>query len=63
VGRAIGVVDAGATCGTGGVEGATWGTAEVVDAAREASEVGEAGNGGAAQGRVVGLLGPVLQVV
>jgi hypothetical protein len=45
------------------LEGATWGTAEVVDAAREAAEVGEAGNGGAAQGRVVGLLGPVLQVV
>jgi hypothetical protein len=45
------------------LEGATWGTAEVVGAAWEAAEVGEAGDGGAAQGRVVGPLGPVLQVV
>jgi hypothetical protein len=47
VGCAIGVVDAGATCGTGGVEGATWGTTEVVGVSWEAVEVGEAGNGGA----------------
>jgi hypothetical protein len=39
--------------GTGGVEGAVWGAAEVVGAAREAVEVGEAGDGGAAQGRMV----------
>jgi hypothetical protein len=33
-GGAAVVVDAGATCGTGGVEGAAWGAAEVMGAAR-----------------------------
>jgi hypothetical protein len=37
-------VDVGAARGVGGVEGATWGTAEVVGDARETVEVGEEGD-------------------
>jgi hypothetical protein len=42
MGGAAVVVDAEAACGTGGVEGTTWGSAEVVGAAQGAAEVGEA---------------------
>jgi hypothetical protein len=56
VGGAAEVVDAGAVRGTGGVEGTTWGTTEVVGTALEAAEAGEAGDGGVAQGRAVGPL-------
>jgi hypothetical protein len=40
--------------GATGVVDTAWGSAEVEGPAREAAEVGEAGDGGAAQGRVVG---------
>jgi hypothetical protein len=56
----VGVVDTGAA---GGVEGAVWGSSEVMGAAREVGEVGEAGDGGATQGRTVGPLAPVSRVV
>jgi hypothetical protein len=46
-------MDVGAAHGAGGVEDAAWGAAEVVGAAREAAEVGEVGNRGVVQGRVV----------
>jgi hypothetical protein len=49
-----GVKDAGAAHGTGGVEVAMWGAAEVVGTARKAAEVTEVGDRGAAQGRTVG---------
>jgi hypothetical protein len=42
------VKDAGAARGTGGVEVAAWGAAEVVSTARKAAEVTEVGDGGAA---------------
>jgi hypothetical protein len=47
-----GVVEVGATWGTGVAEviDIAWGAVEVVGAAREAAEVGEAGDGAAAQG-------------
>jgi hypothetical protein len=41
------VIDVGAACGTGGVEGTEWGAAEVMGAARGATEVGEASDKGA----------------
>jgi hypothetical protein len=50
-------MDAGATCVTGGVEGAAWGASEVVDTARGAAEVSKAGDEGAAQGLAVSLPG------
>jgi hypothetical protein len=40
--------------GTAGVVDTAWGAAEVEGAAWEAAEVGEAGDGGVGQGRVVG---------
>jgi hypothetical protein len=45
--------------GAAGVVDTAWGAAEVEGAAREVAEVGEAGDGGAAQGRVVGPPAPV----
>jgi hypothetical protein len=54
VGDVTGVVDYGAARGAGGVERATWGTTEVMSAARRAAEVDEVGNEGVAQGLVVG---------
>jgi hypothetical protein len=54
------VVDTGAA---GGVEGVVWGSSEVMGVAREAVEVGEAGDGGATQGRTVGPPAPVSRVV
>jgi hypothetical protein len=48
--------------GVGGVEGAVWDTAEIVGTARGVAEVGEVGDEGATQGRVVGppgvMVGP-----
>jgi hypothetical protein len=41
-------------CGVGGVEGAVWGTAEIVGTARGVAEVGEVGDEGATQSRMVG---------
>jgi uncharacterized membrane protein YtjA (UPF0391 family) len=37
-------MDIGAACGTGGVDGAAWGAAKVVDVSRGVAEVDEAGN-------------------
>jgi hypothetical protein len=48
-----GVVDSGAVRGMGGVDGVAWTTAKVVDAARGAAEVSEAGDKGTAQGLAV----------
>jgi hypothetical protein len=49
VGGAAVVVDAEATRATCGVEGATWGIAKLVGTAQGATEVGKAGDKGAAQ--------------
>jgi hypothetical protein len=46
--------------GVGGVEGAVWDTAEIVGTARGVAEVGEVGDEGATQGRVVGPPGFVI---
>jgi hypothetical protein len=46
-------MDAGATRGSGGVEGTTWGAVDVVGAARGAAKVREAGDRGVAQGQAV----------
>jgi hypothetical protein len=56
-------VDVGAAHGTGGVEVSTWGVVEVVGAVREAAEVSEVDDGGAAQGWAVGSPAPVPQAV
>jgi hypothetical protein len=48
------VIDARAAHGTSGFKGATWGATEVMDAARGAAEVSEAGDEGAAQVLEVG---------
>jgi hypothetical protein len=56
-------VDVGAARGAGGVEGTAWGVAEVVSGAWETVKVGEADDGGAAQGRVVGPPAPVPRAV
>jgi hypothetical protein len=53
MGGAARVMDTGAVRGTSGVEGTTWGIAEVVGAARGATEVGETGDRGAVQGRAL----------
>jgi hypothetical protein len=45
MGDVAGVVDTGAKRGVGAVKGVTWGTTEVVVAARGVVEVDEAGDG------------------
>jgi hypothetical protein len=47
------VVDAGVTLGVGGVVGTTWGTTEVVGAARGAAKVDEAGGKEVVKGQAV----------
>jgi hypothetical protein len=47
--------------GAAGVVDAAWGAAEVEGTAREVAEVGEAGNGGAAQGRAIGPPGVTVE--
>jgi hypothetical protein len=46
-------MDTGAALGTGGVEGAAWGAAEVVGTARYAAEVSKVGDEEVTKGQVV----------
>jgi hypothetical protein len=58
-----GVMDAGATCGVGGVVGAAWGVAEVMGTVRSAAGCVEVADNEATRGQEVGSPASVPRVV